>query len=162
MNIYIWMAVGEDFWKLAYEMDGISTFFGVPPQKSLQGWIFHVQWTPSLDFDYVSCFRCIRYSYVDFHLFEWKKQSTNPAKKSNFCTPNLPKFCATVCFFLFFVHQKKTTGENAWCESVEKNNDGVSGRNWRILWMFIGGESSKVQLGEKMSDGKGELWVLEM
>lgn len=144
-------------------MDGIyQHFLRSHPKNPLQGWIFHVQSTPSSDFDYLSCFRCIR--YVDFHLFEWKKQSTNPPKKSNFCTPKSAKVLCNCLFVPFFCSpqkkqrekmvEKKTTvsaagtGESYECSSVEK------ARRFH--------RHRKTCLWEKMSDGKGELWVLEM
>lgn len=99
-------------------MDGIyQHFLEVPPQKSIARLNFPCPidsifgfWLRKLRL------RCIR--YIDFHLFEWKENEQIPQKNPTFA----PKICQILCnrlfFSKFFVHQKKkTTGENAWCES---------------------------------------------
>lgn len=117
----------------------LSTFFGGSPQKSIARLNFPCPidsifgfWLRKLRL------RCIR--YIDFHLFEWKENEQIPQKNPTFA----PKICQILCnrlfFSKFFVHQKKKQREK-----MHGANPGVSGRNWRILWMFIGGESSKVQ-----------------
>ena len=142
------------------------------------GWYFNIFWGPTPKIIARLNFPCPMNSIFGFWLRKLlsvhkvlvrrlppvrvKKTINKSRKKIQLLHPKSAKVLCNRLFFSFFCSPKKNNGRKCMVRIRRKNNDGVSGRNWRILWMFIGGESSKVQLGEKMSDGKGELWVLEM